>query len=136
LTLGIARLPRRWQFLAITALLSINLVSSSIYLFNPRFHREDWQGLTNTLTEKNQSQAPVAIISAVAAPLQYYYAGNIINYSDLDQTLDYSELWLIPYAEPIFDPSLSTRQQIASLGYQESFKQHFRGNLILVKYIK
>jgi len=139
LTLGITRLSQRWQFLAVAALLAINFVSSSIYLFNPRFHREDWQGLTNILTDKNQSQAPVAIISAVAAPLQYYYAGNIINYSDLsefDQTFDYSEFWLVPYAEPIFDPSLSTRQQIESLGYQESFKQHFRGNLTLVKYIK
>jgi len=106
--------------------LCLNLISSAIYLFNPAFHREDWKGLAQSL---NQTEPPVVIIPAVDAPLKYYYSGEIIY--DVPSA---PEFWYIPYAEPIFDPNLITRQKIAAAGYQEISQQHFRGNLTLIQY--
>lgn len=105
--------------------LVFNLVTTGIYLFNPVFHREDWQGLVKKLNPVG----PVVIIPAVNAPLKYYYAGGII-----DDIPSASEFWYIPYAEPIFDPSLTLRQKIITAGYQAIQEQHFRGNLTLIQY--
>jgi hypothetical protein len=136
LVAGVVQLPRRWQLLAGSCLLAINFISSSIYLFNPRFHRENWKKLASVLSEKNPAQSPVVVIAAVEAPLRYYYAGKIIHYSDISHQTDLNEFWLVPYAEPIFDPKLTVRRQLKLLEFKEDFKQHFRGNLTLVKYTK
>ena len=139
ITLAVNQSPKRYQNLIIISLILINLTTSAVYLFNPRFHRENWRQLTHTLVEKNLPQSPVIIISVVQAPLKYYYAGNnIYYYSQLDQLLDKDnhQLWLIPYAEPLFDPSLTVRRQLDSAGFKPGFKQHFRGNLTLIEYIK
>ena len=105
--------------------LGLNLICSSIYLFNPVFHREDWKGLVNQL---NQGE-PVVINPAVNAPLKYYYAGEI-----LDDIPSVPEFWYIPYAEPIFDPNLTLRQKISAAGYQEVSQNSFRDNLTLIQY--
>lgn len=148
LSLAISSLASPWRSLAVISLLLINLISSPIYLFNQKFHRENWQGLSRVLIEKNTNNQPVAIISTVQAPLQYYYPPNITNnisdnnptniidFSQLASSADYNELWLIPYAQPIFYPDLNYHQTLTSIGFQERFKQHFRGGLTLVKYTK
>lgn len=112
--------PKKW----LVGFLCLNLISSAIYLFNPAFHREDWRGLTHSLTDQ-----PVVIIPAVDAPLKYYYSGEVIY--DVPSV---PEFWYIPYAEPIFDPDLSLRQKINASGYQEISQDHFRGNLTLIQY--
>ena len=121
--------PKKW----LVGFLCLNLISSAIYLFNPAFQREDWRGLSRFLTSQNSLNQPVVIIPAVNAPLKYYYAGEILNYSDINQ-LNTSEFWLVPYAEPIFDPSLTLRQKIAAAGYQEISQTTFRGNITLIQY--
>jgi len=137
LTLGIINLKKSPQLLAFKALLLINLLCSAIYLLNPKFHREDWQALTQALVSLNQKPYPVLIISVVDAPVKYYYTSqNYVPTDNLSSVLDQPELWYIPYAEPIFDSQLQTRHQLSQAGFQEDFKQHFRGNLTLIKYIK
>jgi len=137
LVLGISYLPKSLQKPVIIFLLSINLISSSLYLFNSNFHREDWQQLTQVLAEKNINNSPTAIIPVVDAPLKYYYhASDIVSSDNIDSILDKSEIWLIPYAQPIFDPAQKTNQKIIQAGFQENYKQHFRGSLTLIQYIK
>jgi len=106
--------------------LFFNLVTAGIYLFNPRFHREDWRGLARSLTDQ-----PVVIIPAVDAALKYYWFGN--NVVGID-TVPGETFWYIPYAEPIFDPELKFRQQINAAGFKESLVKHFRGDLTLIQY--
>ena len=106
--------------------LIFNLITSGIYLFNPRFHREDWRGLARSLTDQ-----PVVIIPAVDAALKYYWASNNLAANDQVPT---ETFWYVPYAEPIFDPQLKFRQQAADAGYKESFVEHFRGDLTLIQY--
>ncbi len=108
--------------------LVFNLITAGIYLFNPRFHREDWRGLSRQLDNR-----PVVIIPAVDAALKYYYAGNNVISTD---AVPNQNFWYIPYAEPIFDPGLKFRQQINAAGFEETFVRHFRGDLTLIQYKK
>jgi len=107
-------------------LLMFNLVTSGIYLFNPKFHREDWRGLARSLTDQ-----PVVIIPAVDAALKYYWSGSNVVGTD---TVPDREFWYIPYAEPIFDPELKFRQKAFEAGFKESYVRHFRGDLTLIQY--
>jgi len=136
LVLAIGYLPKSLQKPVIIFLLAINLISSSLYLFNSNFHREDWQQLTKVLAAKNTNNSPAVIIPVVDAPLKYYYASNIVSSDNIESILDKSEIWLVPYAQPIFDPTQKTNQKILQAGFKENYKQHFRGNLTLIQYIK
>lgn len=108
--------------------LIFNLVTAGVYLFNPKFHREDWRGLARSLTDK-----PIVIIPAADAALRYYWAGNNVV---SNESVPQESFWYIPYAEAIFDPELKFRRQAADAGYKESFVQHFRGDLTLIQYKK
>ena len=134
LSLGISYLNKTVRNLIIVSLLVINLGTTCVYLFNSSFHREDWQGLTSELTSTNNTNAPVAILSPVITPLKYYYAGKLINYQDITTDFKGNELWLVPYAEPIFDPELQTKEILTGLGFNPVFEKHFRGNLTLIQY--
>jgi mannosyltransferase len=134
LSLGISYLGKPLQKLIILILLGLNITTTGIYLFNQSFHREDWKALTQELSLSNQSQAPVAILAPVRTPLEYYYAGEIINYQDINPKFTDSQVWLVPYAEPIFDPELQTKTILTKQGFKPIFEKHFRGNLTLIQY--
>lgn len=104
--------------------LIFNLVTAGVYLFNPAFHREDWRGLTRSLTDQ-----PVVIIPAVDAALKYYQVQPTNHVPE-------ESFWYIPYAEPIFDPELKFRRQAVDSGFNETSVQHFRGDLTLIQYTK
>lgn len=106
--------------------LVFNLVTAGIYLFNPKFHREDWRGLAQSLTDQ-----PVVITPAVDAALKYYWAGNNVVGA---ATIPAGDFWYIPYAEVIFDPRQSFRQAAIEAGFNEASVQHFRGDLTLIEY--
>jgi uncharacterized membrane protein len=134
LSLGLSYLKKPLKNLAILTLLLLNLGTTGLYLFNSSFHREDWKNLSTELSLANDAQAPVAILSPVITPLKYYYAGQIINYQDITTDFKPNELWLVPYAEPIFDPGLQTKALLFKLGFKPTFEKHFRGNLTLIQY--
>ena len=136
LVLGASLLKKNYQGLALAFFLVLNLTASAVYLLNPKFHREDWRGLVKVLVEKNLNLQPVVIIPVVDAPLKYYYAGNIVASDNLASVLDARQIWLVPYAEAIFDPSLTSRQKLELSGFKPNFVRHFTGDLILIQYIK
>ena len=135
ITKGLLELKSKLHYPVITFFLIINLVTTSAYLFLPKFHREDWKQLTKTLSIKTTGQ-PIAIIRAVSSPLEYYYPKETLDYSNLNYRQLGSEFWLIPYAQSIFNPSLTWEKQIKSQGFSKSYEQHFIGDLTLVKYTK
>ncbi len=106
-------------------LLIFNLITSGVYLFNPKFHREDWRGAARSLTD-----LPVVITPAVDAPLRYYYAGDI---RGTDQVPE-QNFWYVAYAEDIFDPERSFRREAQAAGFREVGRQDFRGNITLIEY--
>jgi hypothetical protein len=101
------------------------LITSGIYLFNPKFHREDWRGLARLLTDQ-----PVVIIPAVDAPLKYYYAGDIRGTDVVPE----QSFWYVAYAEDVFDPQRDFRRLAEAAGFRENGRQDFRGHITLLQY--
>lgn len=114
--------PKKW----LIGWLLLNLLTSGIYLFNPAFHREDWQALAKNI----DSSQPVVMIPAVNAPLKYYYSGTILSTDAVPQ----ENFAYVSYSEPIFDPALTFRQELKSAGFIPGPVQSFRGGLTLIQY--
>jgi len=118
-------------------LVGINLCCAAAYLFNPKFHRENWQDMVAWLQRKNKNyQAPVLILGMVAKPFEYYDQGESrVILLDPQKMENFPVLasqtqpvvYLVSYALPIFDPQDRIRETLKGLGYQLRSGESFRG---------
>ena len=116
--------------------LAINIITSSLYLFNPSNHREDWKGLVNYLNQTDRSPY-VIILSSVDRPFWYYDQNDhiMIDYPQAKSYTDQPGIWLIKYAQPIFEPDNKTENDLLNnYGYTVAQEKHFRGDIV-VKYL-
>lgn len=99
---------------------------SLIYLFNPTFHREDWQSLSSSLN------SPVYIIESVADPVKYYRPDLKIN--DLKTAQPSADsITVLPYAAAIHGLDYSAK--LSSLNYHQQNTTNFR-ELTLETWVK
>ena len=133
LLVGLSNLSKYWQKVIIVLFLTVNFSSSSIYLFNSKFHREDWRSLV-AFIHKKQTNPKVLILKPVSAPFWYYDKGRavLIDYLEADSFFSENSLWLVKYAQPIFEPDNKTEDKLKQYGFQEVLEKHFRG--VTVKY--
>jgi uncharacterized membrane protein len=131
---GATCLRKQYQGVVIGSLLLVNLISSGIYLFNPQFHREDWRSAVAYL-QKQDATPKVIILRPVAAPFWYYdrESSQMYDYSEIDQVRFEKRVWLITYAQPIFEPQNRTEQRLHQYGFEEVTARDFRG--VGVKYL-
>ncbi|OGD63313.1 hypothetical protein A2160_02365 [Candidatus Beckwithbacteria bacterium RBG_13_42_9] len=134
ITLGISNLKLSWQGPVVLGIFLINAIASSIYLFNPAFHREDWRS-TSTYIQLKDMGAVVVILKPIEAPFAYYNQNQsrTLDYSEINQARFEKRLWLIKYAQPIFEPANNTEETIKQYGFQEVSEKQFRGD-ISIKY--
>ncbi len=110
--------------------LIVNISSSALYLFDSRFHREDWRSAAVAI----RSEKIVFPSDSQKEALTYYGKGDqIIAISDLNQ--NDRQLWLSRYVWEIFDPSDTTRKKLESLGYNKISENNFNG-VVFWKYSK
>lgn len=124
---GVFNLKNPKSYLVV--LLMINLFFSSRYLFNQDYHRENWKEAIKILHQQNIDDDPVLMEPNVAAPFIFYdQAKSHLVFSDQKETLKYQPtVWLIPYAQPIFDPEDQTRKFLQNNDFVRTYEQHFRG---------
>jgi len=124
---GIYSLKKSTWFIIIV--LIINLFFSLQYLLNTNFHRENWKEAVKVLHKENVSKAPVLILENVTAPFDYYdkQESKLVFFEQKELVVNENTIWLIPYAQPIFDPEDSVRQYLNSKGFNRTYEQHFRG---------
>ncbi len=127
-SLGVGEMKREGKRkLTIAFLLSVNLVCSLIYLFNPKFHREDWQGMVAWL--HSREKAPVLILSQVSKPFEYYDQGEsdlLFWPKDQEKIKENDKIWLIEYALPIFDSQEMVKGELLKLGLVMAKQKAFR----------
>jgi len=110
-------------------ILGINITAASIYIFNPRFHREDWRSLSFWLNKAKHCSA--VILGQVSKPLEYYSIKNekIIvwppDYQSLEQIENQDCLYLVEYGLPIFDSNDKIRATLSQKGYQKVLEKSF-----------
>jgi membrane-bound metal-dependent hydrolase YbcI (DUF457 family) len=115
-------------FLALV--IGVNLVSSGYYLFNDKFHREDWRGVAAAIgNDRIVFPAPTQ-----KEALIYYGKGDqIINSSQI--SLDDNQIWLSRYVWEVFDEDDSARKEVEALGYNKTSEYNFNG-VVFWKYTK
>lgn len=131
----------------VAIIMLINLVSTGIYLINPTFHREDWRSAYSFI-KSNISRNSIVIFSGTGQheAYDYYYVndqeqrfGGIYNpelepdllASNTIKKLENQDMvWLMRYAQPIFDPEDLTRWEIEKKGYNKQSEHDFNGVVV------
>jgi uncharacterized membrane protein len=132
---GLEGLGRLGKFVVVF-LVGVNLFCSGVYLFNPKFHREDWRGMVEWLQKRNQNYgAPVLILPQISKPFEYYDRGEsdiaYINPSTSENLYEsihrnWRQVYLVSYGLPIFDPAGKIREKLKKVGYEIRKGKSFR----------
>ena len=117
---GLFQLKTKQRIIFIILTLSINILSSTYYLFNPIFHRENWRGAVakigpDTIVTVSESQKEALM----------YYQKTTVNINNLEQGS--KKVWLIRYVWPINDPESFAPKLLEGLGYNKDQEWDFRG---------
>jgi len=123
---GAAGLKPRWQKVAIIFILAVNLVSSGAYLFNPRFHREDWKGLVVFVEQEKRGKEAITLFVADSQMEAYrFYAPDAKISGPAGLSGEYDQVWLMRYVAPIFDPKDRLRREVERIGYLKAGEYDF-----------
>jgi hypothetical protein len=94
----------------------IFFIFSSIYLFIPQFHREDWKSLASSLPNT------IYMIVSASDPVKYYNSNIIIK--DLSIAPIENTITVVPYISEIH--GLNYQNNLSELGYSKTSTQSFR----------
>lgn len=141
ITLGIFSFKLKLRYIFLTAVLTIQMFSTLIYLFNPQFQRDDWRGLVSFF--KTKSQHLVLFESSGTLPPFDYYAKGEINakealkdfpardindVANLENILqEESGVYLVEYLVDISDPNRLVAKKLTELNYRLSDTINFNG---------
>lgn len=114
-------------------ILVMNLAFTGLYLFNAKFHREDWRSAVAIIESgsKEKSQVIFPADSQMEAYKYYSTKNNFSGPSGISASLD--EIWLMRYVYDIVDPEDATRKEIEELGF-EFVSDHNLNGVIVYKY--
>lgn len=115
---------------AVAGVLVVNLFSTGIYLFNPRFHREDWKGAVSYIEKNSQGDAAVVFVSKNQRDPYHYYAKGVPSFGPEGANFGFPKVWLIRYVQPIFDPKDNLRRKIEETGYKKMDEKDFNGVMV------
>lgn len=106
----------------IWAVLIINILSSSYYLLDSRFQREDWRSAAQAI---GKDKIVFPSNSQKEALIYYRKEDQIVGSDQL--TKNDREIWLSRYVWEIFDPIDSARKKLEDLGYNKVSETNFNG---------
>lgn len=112
---------------AICLIIIFQIICLSIYLVNPRFHRENWKEAV-AYVEQNSDPASAALLVNIAQGAPYeYYAKTVplIDEKNLDSS--YDKIFFIRYSQPIFDPDEKVLSKVNSQNYKKESEKDFNG---------
>lgn len=126
----------------IVTILIINLISLSVYFFDPYFQREDWKGLVKYF---NQRVRPKVILPSSASnwPIKYYDKNGNINLItgslgalEVNDTPKIGgnkkdELYYIRYLVDVFDPQEKILSSLGKEGYTKTDELSFNQIFVL-----
>lgn len=108
----------------------INLISTFIYLTNMKFQRENWRGAVHYVESHKSQNSPVIFPANSQMEAYHYYAPSAKVYGPEAMNKLHNQIWLMRYAQPISDPTDSTRIKIDSLGYKKVQELDFNGVVV------
>lgn len=128
---GILQLKRRFFKVGFLFVVCVNLLASGVYLFNARFHREDWRGLVSFVEKASEGKKAMTIFVTDGQTEAYrYYSkdGKIAGPTGL--TGSYEQIWLMRYVQEIFDPEDRLRKEAERMGFIKKGEYDFNGVVV------
>lgn len=117
-----------WSFFLFV--ISINIISSGIYLFDYKFHKEDWRAASQKIGNE------ILVMPGNSHEEAMIYYGKEANLTDIrNLTGKEGKIWLSRYVWEITDPGDTTRQKVESLGFTKMKEYNFNG-VVLWEYTK
>jgi len=98
----------------------IFLLFSSIYLLNPKMHREDWKSLSASLKKEDN----IYLISSFGDPIRYYNSEVKINDIKSSEPEE-DKIKIVKYGEEIH--GVDSSKKVEGLGYKKIGEENFRG---------
>lgn len=151
IALGIISYQNKLRYLLLGVVLVIQIISSSVYLLNVNFQREDWRGLVRYLASV-AGKSPVYFESSGTLPPFDYYTNGYLNAKgalknfparsesdliDLESVpLNVKEIFLVNYLVEISDPKQLVSKKLDELGYKLSETKDFHGVGFVYHYVK
>lgn len=134
ISLGICNTKTRFRLALVVLIIGVNLISSFIYLFNNKFHREDWKDMINFQKVESRDKNSITILQSNTGREAYLYYDSqkeIYATTDIGKINgNYDIIWLNRYAQPIFDTKDKVKTDIESLGYEKVEEDDFNGVII------
>lgn len=133
--------------------LLVNIGSSSIYLTNPKFHRENWREATDFIIKNSTDKSAVLFESTSSvAPFDYYSKNKNVNaFGALDSFSPKPEevekivkssatgkdkIYLFQYLSQITDPQGYVFEQLNEEGFRNSQTKNFVGVGFLYEFVR
>lgn len=139
---NIVNWPPQTRFL-LAIVLSINLVSASIYFLNPKFQRENWRDAVSWVRENSTPQTLVLFESpSSVAPFDYYNHGQVKTAGALHSFVadsqeikkkvktiagDHNKIFLFQYLSGITDPQGLVFKELTTQGFVNTDTRDFPG---------
>lgn len=134
LTHGLSKINNRYKTGVFLLLFTVNIITTGIYIFIPKFHKEDWRGLVEYINETPADKALVLIPSIAQADPYLYYEQDIqiADRINFELTSPPTTIYLLRYVQEIFDPEDKLRTQIENIGYQKTSEKTFNGVVVWI----
>lgn len=131
ITLGLLKLKRDLvRNVGLVVIFLVTIISTTAYLFLPRFHRENWRGAVQWI-EASATENSFVLIPNLAQSAPYlYYAETVPIYDQLPDQEPPQTVFLVRYVQEIFDPQDVLRSKLESMGYHMVGSQNFNGVVV------
>lgn len=130
LSFGVSRFKPKLKIVVVFVILGLNLLSSSAYFLNERFQREDWRSMVETVEENSVDNSVVLFVTnGQMEGYRYYSKSDKLKGPD-GLSNEYSQIWLMRYVQPIFDPDDSLRERVEKLDYSKVKEYNFNGVVV------
>lgn len=120
----------RLNYLLLAILMAGNIVSSGIYLFNNKFHREDWRSAVSFVESQKDNKSVTIFVADSNMEAYRYYAPNAKIAGPTGIKNGYNQIWLMRYLKDVFDPQDLARKKVENLGYKKTREFDFNGVVI------
>lgn len=148
--LGIMSFKTKLRYILLIAVFTIELFSTGVYLFNPRYQREDWRGVVNFLKSQDKKLLVLFESSGTLPPFDYYAKNQLnvrgalkdfpatdkSNVIDITNFQNSNDIYLIDYLVDISDPKRVVKIKLNELGYRILETKDFHGVGFVYHYVK
>lgn len=150
-SVGILSFRKKLKYIFLSTVVLVELFCVFVYLFNPRYQREDWRGLVSFLKSQNKNSIVLFESSDTLPPFDYYAKGTLnvkgalkdfpvkdeSSIADLNYLLrNTTEVYLLDYLVQISDPNRLVAKKLTDLGYREMDTKDFHGVGFVYHYVK